>query len=267
MRVLDESVRQGRTHRMNLLTDHTKLLNQDSKPERRLEAPPRSSDLVNGAAAVFNRLGGLMAGLAEQHAVDIPCQLAIWVAQSGGRVSIRSSRSMIRFEVQRFFNLWGRQNRQDFDGHFKFGGHSLQPGQPWENQEYRGEEGSFAGVHHNQNSEYSALTIARMLCGDDLALASSSLGGPLLPVADHLSMGFDRPSAMFEAFREGEGIQLSALLNHLISHSAPKVGDLLRYLRKKDWDSFANYFTGADQIPMDVARLQAAYSAAVGLLM
>lgn len=250
---------------MNLLTDYTELLHQDSRPERPLEAPPRSSELVNRSAAVFNRLGGLMTRLTNEHPVEIPCMVAIWVAQSGGRVSTKS-RTALRFEVQRFFNFWGRQNRQEFDGHFKFGGHSLQPGQPWENQEYRGEVGLFAGVHHNQNSEYSALTAARMLSGDDVALSSSSLGGPLLAVADHVSMGFDRASVMFEAFQEGEAIQLIALLSRLISHSAPKVGDLLRYLRNKDWDPFARYFTGADQIPMDVARLHAAHSAAAGLL-
>jgi hypothetical protein len=250
---------------MNLLMDCAELLHQDSKPERPLEPPPRISGLANAVAAVFNRLGGLMLRLTEEHAVEIPCLLAIWVVQSGGRAPAHG-RATLRFEVQRFFNLWGRQNRQEFDTHFKFGGHSLQLGPPWENQEYRGEAGLFTGVHHNQNSEYSALTMARMLAGDEPALCSSSLGGPLLAVAEHVSMGFDRPAAMFEAFQEGETIQLIALLRHLIAHSAPKAGDLVRYLRNKDWDSFAKYFTGADQIGMDAARLRATYLAAVGVL-
>jgi hypothetical protein len=105
-----------------------------------------------------------------------------------------------------------------------------------------------------------------MLCGDDLALSSSSLGGPLLDAAEHLSMGFESAPAMFGAFQEGEAIQLVALMSHLITHSAPKAGDLLRYLRNQEWDPFAKYFTGSDQIPMDAARLRAAHVAAAGLV-
>lgn len=250
---------------MSLLIDYTEQLAKDPRPERPVLTAARCSELSAGAAVVFNRLGGLLTRLSGEHGAEVASLVAIWVTQSGGRPPGRR-RANLRFEVQRFFNNWGRQNRQEFDGHFKFGGHSLQPGQPWENQEYRGEVGSFTAVHHNQNSEYSALTIARMLCGDELAFGASSVGGSLLGVAEHATMGFDSCAAMFEAFQEGEAVQVVALLSYLVAHSAPKAGDLLRYLRDSEWDLFSKYYTGADQVPMDSARLRAAYAAAAILL-
>jgi len=250
---------------MSLLIDYTELLARDPRPERQIEPPARGTELTNGSTAVYNRLGGLLTRLSTEHAVEVAPMLAIWVTQGGSRPPARR-RANLRFEVQRYFNTWGRQNRQEFDSHFKFGGHSLQPGQPWENQEYRGEVGSFAAVHHNQNSEYSALTIARMLSGDEIALGSASAGGPLLGLAEHAACGFDTASSMFEAFQQTEGVQVVALLGYLITHSAPKAGDLLRYLRDGDWELFAKYYTGADQVPMDGARLRAAYAAASTLV-
>jgi hypothetical protein len=104
----------------------------------------------------------------------------------------------LRFEVQQFFARWGNWNHHEF---FRFGGHNLQTGHSWENQEFRSEPATrFTSVHHNQNSEYATLTMARMLARNPPALSCASLGGPLLPVDAHDALGYATPNEMFDAW-------------------------------------------------------------------
>jgi hypothetical protein len=46
----------------------------------------------------------------------------------------------------------------------------------------------------------------------------------------------------------------------------PRSGDLLRYLKSHDWDSFARFFPAEEQTPIDPERLKAAYSSAQAMM-
>lgn len=247
---------------MTFLKDDSALLTIDPAAEKTIPTGRRTIDPAAGAASVFNRLGGLMTRLCKEHDLEIASVIAVWVAQSGGRPFV-PRRAQLYFEVRRFFDAWGSYHRHEFDAHLRFGGHNMQDGLFWENQEYREDtSGFFRSVHHNQNSEYAALTMARTLAGDSIALRAASLGGCLLSVSHFAWMGFENPSAMFEAFQESERAHLLGFFDYCVAKPAPKGGDLMRYLKARDWTLFANHFADDDQTPISVERLRSSYASA-----
>ncbi len=251
---------------MTLLKDDTELLAGSLAVEAVVTPAPRSPELVLAAAAVFNRAGGLLARLAKDAGVDVACPIAVWLVQSGGRPFV-PRRAALRFEVQQFFTRWGNWNRHEFDLYFRFGGHNLQTGHSWENQEFRSEPATrFTSVHHNQNSEYATLTMARMLAGDPPALSCASLGGPLLPVDAHYAIGYETPNAIFDAYQESERAHILGFFDYCRVRHAPKAGDLIKHLQVHDWSLFAKHYTESDRCPIDPERLSAAHAAVAKLL-
>jgi hypothetical protein len=227
---------------------------------------PRSTELEHAATCVFNRLGGLMGLVASDLGLEVSAVIAVWVAEGGNRLFV-PKRAAIRFEVHQLFDGWGKRNRQLFDTHFRFGGHSLQPGHPWENQEFRTENpGPFTSVHHNQNSEYAALTLAQILSGDELALASCSIGGCQLMMNAYALLGFDSARQMYEAFQESERAHVLGFFDFCKNKPAPRIGDLINCLRIKDWTNFAKNYNCAEMAPIYAPRLENAYRAAAGLI-
>lgn len=234
----------------------------DPAAERPVTIGARASEQVSAAAHVFNRLGRLLTRLSHEHDLEIESIIAVWLAQSGGRIFV-PRRAYLHFEVQKFYEGWGHLNRQDFDTHFRFGGHNMQAGQWWENQDYREDVGGiYHAVHHNQNSEYAALTMARTLAGDARALSSACVGGCLLSVAEFRWVGYQKPDEMFDAFEDSERAQVLGFFDYCCAKPSPKTNDLLRYLKLHDWVMFARHFPSTDQTPLDVERLRAAYSSA-----
>jgi hypothetical protein len=227
---------------------------------------PRSTEVEHAATSVFNRLGGLMGVLASDTGMEVSTVVAVWVAEGGNRLFL-PKRAPIRLEVHQLFEGWGKRNRQIFDTHFRFGGHSLQPGQPWENQEFRTENpGPFTSVHHNQNSEYAALTLAQILSGDEVAVASCSIGGCQLTMNAHGLLGFDSACQMYEAFQQSERAHVVGFFDFCRNKPAPKVGELINCLRVKDWTNFAKNYNGPETAPIYGPRLENAYRAAAGLI-
>jgi hypothetical protein len=242
---------------VHLLKNSSIWLNEKLAPEHSLETSPRDSDERQAVITTYNRLGGLMAKLACQYEVSLASIIAIWVAAGGWRPQ-RPSRLPICFRVNEFFEIWGIRWRQDFDVHFRFGGHSLQAGQPWENHEYRADiQGRFASVHHNQNSEYKALTLARMLSGDETAVVCLTAGGPQLPIQDYRLLGYNSGSDMFKMLQTAEITHVLSFFDMCYFKQAPRSGQLLQYLRVKDFVNFSKYYNGAVELDRLGERLQA----------
>ena len=251
---------------MTLLKDDSQLQDGSLAVDVMVDPPPRSPELMVAAAAVFNRIGALLARLAKESGMDVACPIAVWLVQSGGRAFV-PRRAPLRFEVQHFFTRWGNWNRNEFDLHFRFGGHNLQTGHAWENQEFRSEPTArFTSVRHNQNSEYATLTMARMLAGDQPALSCANLGGSLLPLDSHAALGYDTACDMFDAYQESERAHILGFFDYCRIRPGPKAGDLIKHLQVRDWNLFAKHYTESDSFPLDPERLGAAHAAAARLL-
>jgi hypothetical protein len=246
---------------MTFLKNDSELLTFDPRIERPVKVGSRAAQ-ASAAAQVYNRLGRLLTRLGARNDVEVATIIAVWLVQTGGR-GFLPGRPYLHFEVARFFDCWGHHNRQEFDAYFRFGGRSMQQGCGWENQEYREDDGGlFLSVHHNQNTEYAALTMARTLAGDGPALLAASIGGCLLSAGEFTWAGYNNPVDMFEAFQESERAQVLGFFDYCGSKPTPKTADLLRHLRTHDWALFAKNFPTDDQPPLDVERLRAAYAAA-----
>jgi hypothetical protein len=76
------------------------------------------------------------------------------------------------------------------------------------------------------------------------------------------TLGFETAKQMHEAFQASEATQVLTFFDFCQSKSAPKVGDLLNYLKTRDWQSFAKYYNGSGQVPVYSARLQSAFDTA-----
>lgn len=239
---------------------------QSLDPVQKIQIGGRCPEEPRAIVATYNRLGGLMGKVAAKHDVKCSHVVAVWVAQGGWR-PFRPLRAPIRLNVHRFFDVWGKRCRADFDTYFRFGGHNLQPGQPWDNHEYRPEgRGVFVSVHHNPNSEYEALMLARMLAGDEAALRCLNIGGPLIPVEDFTLLGYDSSSAMYKSMQESEMAHVLTFFDLCRLKQAPKSGLLLQYLRVGDWLNFCRHYDQPTELDVRAERMRQIVSRCEGLL-
>ena len=228
--------------------------------------PAQANTMRRSLAAVYNRLGGLLQVLTRKTGADVAGITAVWYVESSGLPFV-PKRAVIRLEAHQLYELWGKRNRTVFDSHFRFGGHNGQGGNPWENQEYRTEDtGIFHAVHHNQSSEYAAVTLAQIVAGDEVAFSCSSIGGCQLMMNAFRMLGYESAKEMYEAFQKAESAHVLTFFDFCSAKPAPKSGDLLHYLRVRDWTNFAKFYNGAGQVPAYAAKLKAACEAATDLL-
>lgn len=217
-------------------------------------------------AETYNRLGGLMGALATRLAIELAAVLAVWRVESGGRIHTPRN-AIIRFENHLFFRLWGRNNLPLYDRHFRHGGHAGQPGQAWENHQYReNAEQPFMLVHSGrQDDEYRALRLAMRLAGENVALQCISIGGPQILISNHRNLGYATPRAMYEAFQSDERWHVLGFFDFCRTRPAPRPGDLIAYLRGQQWDLFARYYNGPGQVVVYGGKIGSAYEEARGL--
>ncbi|HEX4227650.1 MAG TPA: N-acetylmuramidase domain-containing protein [Bryobacteraceae bacterium] len=235
-------------------------------PVQKIQIGLRCPEEQRAIVAIYNRLGGLIRKVAAKHDVKCSHVIAVWVAQGGWR-PFRPQRAPIRFNVHRFFDVWGKRCRADFDLYFRFGGHNLQPGQPWDNHEYRPEgRGAFVSVHHNPNSEYEALMLARMLAGDEAALRCLNIGGPLIPVDDFTPLGYESSSAMYKSMQESELAHVLTFFDLCRLKQAPKSGLLLQYLRLGDWLNFCRHYDQPSELDPCAERMRQVVSRCESML-
>lgn len=231
-----------------------------------MSLPTQSTLTQRSIAAVYNRLGGLLQVLTGTTGVNVPGITAVWLVESSG-LPFTPKRAAIRLEVHQLYDTWGKRNRNVFDSHYRFGGHNGQAGHAWENQEYRTEDtGVFHAVHHNQSSEYAALTLAQLLAGDEPAFTSSSIGGCQVMMNSFRTLGYESATEMYNAFQKSESAHVLTFFDFCSTKAAPKTGDLLSYLRARDWNNFAKYYNGTGQVPVYAAKLKKAYDTAAELL-
>jgi hypothetical protein len=251
---------------VNFLKDDPELQKIPLELAQPLMLPAHASPNQRAVAAVYNRLGGLLERLAEMTEIDAAGVVAVWYVESGGLPFV-PKRAVIRLEVSQLFEVWGKRDRQLFDNHFRFGGHNQQPGHPWENQEFRTQDsGNYSSVHHNQNSEYAALTLAQVTASDEIAFCCASIGGCQIMMNAHRALGYDTAQEMYECFQSSERNQLLSFFDFCAQKPSPKVGDLPHYLKARDWNNFAKFYNGSGQVAAYAAKLKAGYESMKSLL-
>jgi hypothetical protein len=247
---------------------------KDDVQLKAVELPPQQSLTLTtkmplkerAVANLYNRLGGLLDQVGRQAGLEAEKALAVWLVESSG-ISFMQKRAVIRLEVHQLYDAWGKRNRTAFESHFRFGGHGQQPGNPWENQEYRTQgTGLFSSVHHNQTAEYAALTLARLVAGDEVALSCTSIGGCQVMMGYHKMLGYEKVTDMYNAFQSSEAAHVLGFFDYCRAKAAPKVGDLIKYLQAKDWPSFGKYYNGLGRVQAYADALQSNYEIACLLL-
>jgi hypothetical protein len=251
---------------VSFLKDNDELVATQLAPKVPLAVSPQANVIQRSIAAVYNRLGGLLEVLAQPMGVDTAAITAVWFVESSGLPFV-PNRAVIRLEVHQLYEIWGKRNRNVFDSHFRFGGHNGQGGNPWENQEFRTQDtGVFHAVHHNQSSEYAAVTLAQIVAGDEVAFSCSSIGGCQIMMNSFRTLGYESAKQMYEAFQKSETAHVLTFFDFCSTKPAPKTGDLLQHLQARDWSNFAKFYNGTGQVPVYSAKLSAAYAAAAELL-
>jgi hypothetical protein len=247
------------------LKDAARLRDVPLAPPAPLAVDPGWPDIQRQIAATCNRLGSLMQALATEVNVEVPAVLSVWQVESGGRAHTPGA-AVIRFENHLFYQLWGQAHQQIYAQYFRHGGYQGQPGNAWENHQFREQPGqAFQALHGSQDREYRALNVARRLAGDDLALRAISIGGPQILVSNSRMIGYPSPRAMYDAFQADERYHVLGFFDFCRNKPAPRPGDLILSLREKRWADFAHYYNGSGQIAIYSARIESFYRAAAQL--
>jgi hypothetical protein len=223
-----------------------------------LSSQPQWTARQAALARACNRLGGIVGRMSALTGVPLPAALAVWYLESSDRI-LEPNRALIRFEVHHLWAAWGHDNSRVFDSHFQFGGRAGIAGHPWEAHAYRtGDEGAFIPVHDGQQQEYAGLTLAVQLAGEELAVRCISIGGCQLLGCDYDKLGYATSQAMYRAFQTNENAHVLGFFDFCAHEPAPRAGELLTYLGKQDFASFAWFYNGGGEVSAYAARLRSA---------
>ena len=212
------------------------------------------------AASTYNRVGGLMSAVATRLSVDVASVLAVWLVESGGRTHT-PGKAIIRFENHLLYRLWGERNQPRYNTHFRHGGHAGQAGKSWEGHQFRASAADqFMPIHTGgQANEYRALELATRLAGEDVALRCISIGGPQILIENRGRLGYATSRQMYDAFQASERWQVIGFFDFC---RRTKQGQLVAFLRARDWQKFAYYYNGKGQVAKYGGHLTDAYQAA-----
>jgi hypothetical protein len=247
---------------MGYFKDEPSLRNAKLEPAKPLPQP--GGGVAAAVVKCHNRLGGLIGKTAAAAGgIEPAAALAIWQVESGG-MEFTAGKAIVRFENHRFFTNWGKANPKTYDLHFRHGGRAGVPGNPWENHQWRDDPGiAFETFHGSQQKEYWVLVFGVALAAQELAYRSASIGGPQIMMDEFGKLGYPSAIKMYQAFQESERWHVLGFFDFCAKKPAPGQGDLLDYMKDKDWRKVARYYNGAGQVDEYAARFEKAYAAAI----
>ncbi len=196
--------------------------------------------LANRVATTWNRYGWLLTVLSDDLNIDVATAVAIVATEVSARGFDPNGRMTIRFEVNGFFDKWGKQNAEQFTPHFKF-----DPSRPWQGHQWRGAaDHAWHDCHDKQADEWAVFEFARRL--DDTAAKQSLLmGGTQIVGAAFATLGYASVNEMFDAFASQELWQLVGLFDLIGGpHAASRC---IAALQMKDFDTFSTLHYGSSQ--------------------
>ncbi len=229
--------------------DSPKIISVRLKPAWPIELRSETSPVKMALAEVFNRIGGLLERFAKEAAIGVPPLLAVWHVESAG-ARFRRNRPILRFEIHKLFEFWGKDNQTLFDRHFQFGGRAGVAGKPWEQHRLRnGPAADWTRFHGDQHTEYEVFHFASRLVGREPACRSASFGGPQIIGFNHGVIGYASAVALFEAFARSERWQVCGFFDFC------RAKGLLEAIKQQQWLAFATTYNGAGNAASYQARL------------
>ena len=217
------------------------------EPTTPFDVPPNADPHVAGAAATWNRYGGLIERECARLELDPAVAVAILGVESSGR-AFEDSRMVIRFENHLFLHYWGAAHRDIFDRHFT--GSSDGSQHRWRPDP----NGDWQPCHTSQATEWQVFELARSL-DEQAALFSISMGAAQIMGFNHAAIGYPTVQAMFAAFQADVRHQLTALFRFI------EVNHLQDAVRIPDFVAFARTYNGHGQETIYAPRLQRYYDA------
>ena len=217
------------------------------EPTTPLVVPPNAEPHVAGAAATWNRYGGLIERECARLNFDPAVAVAILGVESSGR-AFEDNRMVIRFENHLFLHYWGATHRDIFDRHFT--GSSDGSQHQWRPDP----NGNWQPCHTSQATEWQVFELARSL-DEQAALFSISMGAAQIMGFNHAAIGYPTVQAMFSAFQADVHHQLTALFRFI------EVNHLQDAVRIPDFVAFARTYNGHGQEAIYAPRLQRYYDA------
>lgn len=183
-------------------------------------------------ARTWNRFGYLLTSISDILGLDLPVAVAVLAAESDQRGIAGNGRLVIRFEVNTFYDRWGRDNAEIFDQHFR-----MHPNRPSQKHRWRPEpNGKWRDVHASHDNEWDAYTFARSL-DETAAYESTSMGFPRIMGFNYDLVGYESAGQMFDAFSSSERYQLLSYFDFIggVHSDSPRIDAL----RVSDLETYA----------------------------
>ncbi len=212
-------------------------------------APPKSewlalanakNSLENRVATTWNRYGWLLTILSDTLNIDLATAIALVTAEVTSRGLNRDGQMPIRFEINAFFDKWGKQNPDQFAQYFKF-----DQARPWQGHQWRpAPDQTWLDCHENQNDEWSLFEVAHSL-DNSAAKLSLVMGATQIPGCVYATLGYVSVAEMFDAFASSELCQLVGLFDLIAGPNA--TSRQIVALQMKDFDTFATLHYSPNQ--------------------
>ena len=184
-------------------------------------------------AETYNQYGNLLQNVSDTLDMDVGVALSVICVESRG-VGFKDGRMIIRFEPHWFHKLWGKDNQEDFDKHFKFTN--------WKGNThfYRDtEEDDWQSFHGNHGKEW---TVFELACGlnDEAAKKSISMGLGQIMGFNHGAIGYETVGEMFDNFGTDVRYQILGIFDFMTA-------GMKKALAGKDYVTFAKAYNGSGQ--------------------
>lgn len=185
--------------------------------------------------------------------------LAVFSVESAGEPLGPYSRPIIRFEVHKFWDIYGKWMPSKFDLHFQFSKEKR-----WEGHKYRKFLSDAFSILHttgaeSQQKEWEAFYVASGIDNGtvDAAITSTSFGMGQIMGFHWERLGYKSPGSMLAA-----QFQVASQIQDFLKfiRTDPK---LLAAVEQKDWATFARIYNGSGQVPVYSAWLKEAYTDAL----
>lgn len=243
--------------------DNATLKSISLQPADRL---PQKDGISGRITEIYNRQGKLMRELADRVNLDLACTIAVWVSESHGRRH-RTGKTPGRFENHRFYRIWGVHNQKIYDRHFRHGGHAGISGNAWQQHQFRKmEAAAFQLVHKSQEQEYRVLQFAKKIADPEKAIQAFRLGEPQILPLHYADLGYTSSRKMYNAFQNSLRAQILGFFDYCLHRDAPERGELLVYLRNRNWRAFCKYYNPDRNVAAAAIRLQDIYNRAASLV-
>ena len=195
------------------------------------------SSQTRKVARTWNRFGGLLEVLGDEHLIDVASTVAVLCVESSGKGFEHSNqnRMIIRFENHKFWKYWGKENPEQYKRHFQYQSGKVWKGHLWR----RSPQDDWTTFHGKQSREWEVFNFARSI-DTDAAMLSISMGAPQIMGFHHERIGYPSVADMFDHFSQDIGAQIRGLFDFFDTR-------MITALRDLDFVTFAARYNGSGQ--------------------